>query len=844
MSLPFDLDAFVQDYAKPLHLVTRASLVERSDYGVTLQGETTRFMRQYRDRYGTWVEIARPVGTGDPVLLGIEFCTPHILRVRMQVGRGGKVLPLPENKTPMVVNDFSLRDFPLRITHTGTEVNLESEAVSVKLILDPWQIHIYETEGNRRLLFRSLPAAVFQHPPTGESHLDGATITDAWPWFFRGLFPLGFVQDETRNLTQVFETATLWHDEHFYGFGEKFSSLDKRGQSIQLWQTNATGNTWPQSYKNVPFFISTRGYGLFINSSYPIQYHMGDRSHTRYSFHVQHDLLDYYFIYGPKIKDIIPRYTLITGAPTLPPLWSFGLWMSRMSYRSQDEVESIADQLRANDVPCDVIHIDTDWFEHPWVNDLTFSRERFPNPKQMIERLRAKGFRLSLWQLPYIATESRLYAEGARNGFFAKREDGSPYLINGFFGPAAVIDFSNPAAVAWYQSKVRPLLEMGVSAIKTDFGEGAPPDAYYANIDGLAMHNLYPLLYNCAIFELTQDVTGEGIVWGRSAYAGSQRYPVHWGGDPASLWEDLANLWHGGLGLGLCGFPFWSVDIGGFAGTPTRELYIRWAQAALFVTHPRAHGPIHREPWSFGEDALRIFRQYAKLRYRLMPYVWSSAVRSVETSLPVMRPLLLDWQDDPTTATIDDQWLFGEYLLIAPILDEYNERAIYLPDGRWFAFCSGQVIDGPRWISRRAPLDELPIYVRGGAIIPMAPEMSYTGEKAWDPLTLLVYPFGRSSFTFVDKDGVARTLIECDATSRQRWTITIGSMHSRDLLLQIQASSLDNNEVEAICLNGSIVKNSSREDKPSVWWKDERGCINIRCQGGSDSIHLEVSFST
>lgn len=839
MSLPFDLDSFVQDYAKPLQLVTRAQLLSKDCCGVTLQGETTRFMRQYRDRYGTWVEIARPEGVGDPVTLGIEFCTPHILRVRMQVGRDGKLLPLPENRTPMVVNDFSERDFPLCFTQTDLGINLESESLGVKLTLRPWQVEVYETV-SKKVLFRSLPAAVFQQPPTGESHLDGATITDAWPWFFRGLFPLGFVRDEETGLTQVFETATLWHDEHFYGFGEKFSPIDKRGQSIQLWQANATGNTWPQSYKNIPFFISTRGYGLFINSSYPIQYHMGDRSYTRYSFHVQQDLLDYYFIYGPKIKDIIPRYTLITGTPALPPLWSFGLWMSRMSYRSQDEVESIAEQLRANDIPCDVIHVDTDWFERPWVNDLTFSRERFPKPRQMIERLRSKGFRVTLWQLPYIAKESRLYAEGERCGFFAKRADGTPYLISGFFGPAAVIDFSNPDAVAWYQSKVRQLLEMGVSAIKTDFGEGAPPDAYYANVDGLAMHNLYPLLYNRAIFELTQTVTGEGIVWGRSAYAGSQRYPVHWGGDPASLWDDLANLWHGGLGLGLCGFPFWSVDIGGFAGIPKPELYIRWAQAALFVTHPRAHGPIHREPWAFGEDALRIFRQYAKLRYRLIPYVWSSAVHSVETSLPIMRPLVLDWQDDPTTSTIDDQWLFGEFLLVAPILDEYNERYIYLPEGRWFSLFKDRVFDGPCWIQEHATLDELPIYVRGGAIIPLAPEMSYVDEKPWDPLTLLIYPFGRSSFTFVDRDGMMRTQIGCDATSKV-WTITVGPMRSRGMLLKLYAAS---SQVDAIHLNGSKLERSEQESESPAWWKDKTGFINIRCQGGSNPMHLEISFCT
>lgn len=745
MSLPFDLDGFVQDYNKPMHLVQAATVIDQDAWGVTLRGETTQFVRRYRDRYGTWVEIAAPNGPGEAVLMRVEFCTPEIVRFRMNPSDADATPVVPENKTPMVVNDFAARDAFVQIEVKDTRIILRSSALAIVLTCRPWQMTIIDSKGET--LFRTLPAAVFQHPPTGESHLDGASITDAWPWFFRDLYPLGFVRDETGQ-TQVFETATIWYDEHFYGFGEKFGTLDKRGQAIQLWHANATGNTWPLSYKNVPFFISTRGYGLFINSAYPIQYHMGDLSHTRYSMHLQHDLLDYYFIYGPSIKQILPRYTSITGAPALPPLWSFGLWMSRMSYNAQGQVEEVADALRANDIPCDVIHIDTDWFARPWANDLTFSPERFPDPAAMIARLREQGFRLTLWQLPYIATDSKLYAEGVANGYFAKQADGAPYHINGFFGQTAVIDFSNPDAVAWYQSKFAPLFDMGVAAIKTDFGEGAPPDAHYAGADGLEMHNLYPLLYNRAIFEATRQHTGEGIVWGRSVYAGSQRYPVHWGGDPASLWEDLGNLWHGGLGLGLCGFPFWSVDIGGFAGTPSPELYIRWAEAGLFVTHPRAHGPIHREPWAFGEQALTIFRKFAKLRYRLLPYVWSSAVQSVETSLPVMRPLVLDWQDDPTTATIDDQWLFGEWLLVAPILDERNYRQIYLPAGRWFDFWSAEGIDGPRWITRHAALDDLPLYVRGGAILPLAPEMAHTGEKPWEPLTVRIYPGDRSAGEF------------------------------------------------------------------------------------------------
>jgi alpha-D-xyloside xylohydrolase len=755
MSLPFDLDAFVRDFGRPLQLVRSVESVMSDEHGVTLRCATLQFNRRWRDRYGTLVEIGVPDAPGERVTIRIDVLTPYVYRLRMRPGD-----EVPANDTPMVINDFSGRPPSFAVVRSEGETALETDAFSLRIQHNPFRM--YYAERNGKPLFNTLPAAVYQHPPTGESHLDGASITDAWPWFFRDTFPLGFVRDAESGLTQSFITTSIHHDEHFYGFGEKFSTLDKRGQAINLWHANATGNTWPASYKNVPFFLSSQGYGLYVNSAYPIRYHMGDLHHTHYSVHLQDDTLDLYTIYGPSYRDIIARYCEITGKPALPPLWSFGLWMSRMSYREQTEVEAVAAGMREHDIPCDVIHIDTDWFKTPWVNDLTFSSERFPDPAGMVRTLREKGFRITLWQIPYIAAESSFYDEGVANGYFATKDDGTPWHIDGFFGKTAVIDYSNSAAVAWMQGKLQPLFDMGIAAIKTDFGEGAPPDAHYHGYSGLEMHNLYPLLYNKAFWEKTQQATGEGIVWGRSVYAGSQRYPVQWGGDPAALWEDLGNLWHGGLGLGLCGFPFWSVDIGGFGGTPTPELYIRWAEAGLFVSHPRAHGPIHREPWAFGEQAVKIFRKYAQLRYRLMPYVWSTAQRSVETCLPMQRPLLLDWQDDPTVAGIDDQWMFGEALMVAPILDEGTRRKVYLPQGVWYDYWTDEIYhnwSGGRWITVDAPLDCLPLYVRGGSIIPTCADAPHTGAQDWSHLTLDVYhDTGERMFALFDKTGIARSL--------------------------------------------------------------------------------------
>ncbi|MDX1416737.1 MAG: glycoside hydrolase family 31 protein, partial [Candidatus Promineifilaceae bacterium] len=571
MTHAFDLDAFVKNHDHPLQLVTHITDVQPDERGVTIHAGTKRYRRHFHDRYGTMAELAVEEGLGASATMRLEFCTPEILRFRFSPHA---VETLPANETPMVVEDFAQDSFPVAVESGQTSFTLRSEALQVTMQRDPWQLFIVDYTGSS--LFETIPAAVFQQPPTGTSTVSGApSLTDAWPWFFRGVYPLGFVEHPHTGMIQCFESFESRHDEHYYGFGEKYSDLDKRGQSIALWPDNATGNTSPLSYKNIPFFHSSRGYGIFINSAFPIQYHMGDQHHARCSMHVQEGLLDYYFIYGPSYKEILPRYTRITGRPEIPPLWSFGLWMSRMSYRTQEEVEHVAQELRRREIPCDVIHIDTDWYKTPWVSDLRFAEDRFPNPQQMIAGLRELGFRLTLWQLPYIGTASVLYDEGARLGYFAQDDEGHPYHINGFFGPTAVIDYSNPEAVDWIQKEFERLFDMGVAAIKTDFGEGAPTAAQYHAVPGLAMRNLYPLLYNKAVFEVTRKSTGEGIVWGRSTYAGSQRFPVHWGGDPAALWVDLGQIWHGGLGLGLSGLPFWSVDIGGFAGQPSPELFIR-----------------------------------------------------------------------------------------------------------------------------------------------------------------------------------------------------------------------------------------------------------------------------
>jgi alpha-D-xyloside xylohydrolase len=467
--------------------------------------------------------------------------------------------------------------------------------------------------------------------------------------------------------------------------------------------------------------------------------------------------LDYFIIYGPALGDVLRRYWRLTGAPPLPPKWSFGFWSSRFGYQSREEVEEVARGYREGDLPCDVIHLDPQWMGAPenWCN-LTWDTSSFPDPAGMIGHLRSQGFRMCLWENPYVPQGSDLYAEGAASGYFVRDAEGEPYLIPGWTEkgtPTAVVDFTNPAAVAWWQHKHRQLLAMGVAAFKTDFGEWAPADGrYHDDTPGNEAHNLYPLLYNRAVFEMVDTLSGgQGLVWSRAATAGSQRYPVHWGGDSRTTFAHMAASLHGGLNFILSGFAYWSHDIGGFIGECDPALYARWAQFGLFCSHARAHGTSPREPWAFGEQAAAIFARYARLRYRLLPYIYSCAARAVDAGRPLMRPLLLDYQDDPTTHTLDLQYLFGDAFLVAPVFAEQADVQVYLPKGRWIDYWSKQTHAGPGWITVHAPLDTLPLFVREGAIIPMGPEVRYVDEKPLNPLTLDVYPADEGSFVLLDE---------------------------------------------------------------------------------------------
>ena len=557
-------------------------------------------------------------------------------------------------------------------------------------------------------------------------------------------------------------TAGLRPEEALFGLGEHFGALNRRGQAFASWTVDAFGVRSDRAYKNVPLLLSSEGYGVFFDMTGPLYYDLGQASVAAWQATARADHLRAYLIIGDGIAPIMHAYHQLTGVPAVPPDWSFGFWISRWGYRNRDEVMEVARRMRQERVPCDVIHIDPYWmrYHEGHHGDLEWDESAFPDPKGMIAELKAMGFRLSLWESPYVPLESEMRAEGERKGFLLKSKTVSPSpsgggqggglaLVHGFAKPSAAVDFTNPEAVEWFKAKNRRLLEMGVAVIKTDFAEDMPADAVpHDGTSAEQLHNLYPLLYQRAVFEATNEVHGYGLIWGRSGYAGSQRYPVHWGGDPGCTFDDMAASLRGALSWILSGAAFASFDMGGFFGIPTLtdppspELYVRWSQMGLLFSHARAHGhTAPREPWAFGEPALSIFRKYAQLRYRLLPYLYAAARRAPE-GVPLARPLVFDYPADPATWHVDDEYLLGPDLLVAPMFKPRGSREIYLPDGGWFDYWTDRQFDGARWITYNAELETLPLFVRAGAVLPMGPDLQYSNERSWDPLSFEVYVGG------------------------------------------------------------------------------------------------------
>ncbi|MBQ7441567.1 MAG: alpha-xylosidase [Prevotella sp.] len=542
--------------------------------------------------------------------------------------------------------------------------------------------------------------------------------------------PLAFCKTEGQRdrATLSFECK---HDECFAGTGERFMKMDLSGQTFFLKNQDGQGVNNRRTYKNIPFYLSNRMYGTFYHTCAYSKLSLAGHSSRSVQYLNDQPRIDAFIIGGDSIEEIIRGYRDLTGYPTMPPLWSFGVWMSRMTYFSADEVNGICDRLREEHYPCDVIHLDTGWFKTDWLCEWKFNEERFPNPPAFIKQLKDKGFRVSLWQLPYVAENAEQIDEARENNYIGpltkqQASEGSNFSTLDYAG---TIDFTYDKATEWYKGLLKRLLDMGVKCIKTDFGENIHMDAVYKNMKPELLNNLYALLYQKAAYEITKEVTGDGIVWARAAWAGCQRYPLHWGGDSCSSWDGLAGSLKGGLHFGLSGFAFWSHDVPGFHTLPNfmngivdDKVYVRWTQFGVFTSHIRYHGTNKREPWHYPNIA-PIVKKWWNLRYALIPYILQESLIATQSGHSIIEALVFQYPHDHTAWHIDDEYFFGHDFLVAPVMNSEDSRDVYLPEGKWVHFFTGERLTGNQWIHlENIPLEQMPVYVREGAQIPMYPE--------------------------------------------------------------------------------------------------------------------------
>ncbi|MEU1755603.1 alpha-xylosidase [Micromonospora matsumotoense] len=520
----------------------------------------------------------------------------------------------------------------------------------------------------------------------------------------------------------VHERLALGVGETVYGLGERFGPFVKNGQTVDVW--NADGGTASeQAYKNVPFYLSSAGYGVFVDHPEHVSFEVGSEVVAQTQFSVEGQSLTYHVIDGPTPKDVLRRYTALTGRPARVPAWSYGLWLSTSFTTSYDEktVTEFVDGMAERDLPLSVFHFDCFWMrQFHWV-DFVWDPATFPDPEGMLRRLHERGLKVCVWINPYIAQRSYLFEEGRQAGYLVRTPDGSVWQWDKWQAGMALVDFTNPDAVAWFTGKLRALLDMGVDCFKTDFGERIPTDVvWHDGSDPQRMHNYYSYLYNQAVFALLETERGEGeaVLFARSATAGGQQFPVHWGGDCESTFVAMAESLRGGLSLASSGFGYWSHDIGGFEGTPDPAVFKRWIAFGLLSSHSRLHGSgSYRVPWAYDEEAVDVLRHFTRLKLRLMPYLAATAEQAHRDGIPMMRPMIVEFPDDPAVAHLDRQYMLGADVLVAPVLSADGQVTFYVPAGTWTHLVTGAQLTGPVWVTEKHEYDSLPVLARPGAVI-------------------------------------------------------------------------------------------------------------------------------
>ena len=547
----------------------------------------------------------------------------------------------------------------------------------------------------------------------------GKKITSVGEYFGRRM--LSYITEKG----DVYMRAQLDLDigEKVYGFGEKFTPFVKNGQVVDIWNEDG-GTTSEISYKSIPFYLTNRGYGVLVNDSGPVSFEVCSESVTRVQFSVPGEKLDFMVIGGGDMKGVLRNYTALSGRPALPPAWSFGLWLSSSFTTSYDEktVLGFIDGMKERGIPLSVFHIDCYWMkENEWCG-FEWDREMFPDVPAFLAKIHRRNIKVCVWINPYIGQKSSVFDEAADNGYLLHRPSGDIWQWDLWQAGLGIVDFTNPAATAWYKEKLKGLMRQGVDAFKTDFGERIPVDCvYFDGSDPVRMHNYYTYLYNKVVYEAIAEYRGEAeaCLFARSATVGGQKFPVHWGGDCNSTFSSMYESLRGGLSLGLSGFGFWSHDIGGFEGNAERGLYKRWLQFGLLSSHSRLHASQnYRVPWLFGEEAVEVCRKFALLKNSLMPYLYSLAVEAKECGFPMMRAMAFEF-DDPGAEDCDRQYMLGDALLVSPVMTDDGSVDVYLPVGKWIHLLSGKQVQGNGWRREKYGYDSLPLYVRENTILPV-----------------------------------------------------------------------------------------------------------------------------
>lgn len=625
-------------------------------------------------------------GRGDTLnlpMLTVQFSSPmeNVIRVQAFHHKGG-LPPRP---------GFHLHPQPLPVIETAQNAGaatLTSGSLTVRVATGPnWQVDFLA--GNRLL------------------------TSSGWR-------ALGYIQTDAGNY--IHDQLNIGVGECVYGLGERFTPFVKNGQVVDIWNEDG-GTSSEQAYKNIPFYLTNRGYGVFINHPEKVSLEVGSEKVERVQFSVPGENLDYFVIYGPTPKEILDRYTALTGRPALPPAWSFGLWLSTSFTTDYDEatVTSMIQGMAERDIPLRVFHFDCFWMrEFNWC-DFKWDARTFPDPAGMLKRLKERGLNICVWINPYIAQRSHLFDEAAANGYLLKRPNGDTWQWDMWQAGMGIVDFTNPSARHWFADKLRTLMAMGVDAFKTDFGERIPTDAvYFDGSDPQRMHNYYSFLYNQTVFDTLagQRGSGDAVVFARAATSGGQQFPVHWGGDCTATFESMAESLRGGLSLNLSGFGFWSHDIGGFEQTASAAVYKRWCAFGLLSSHSRLHGSSsYRVPWAYDDEAVAVLRKFTRLKARLMPYLFEKAREAHQHGTPMLRAMLIEFPDDPACDTLDRQYMLGDALLVAPVFTEDGQVNWYVPQGRWTHLLDGHVVEGPRWVRETHDYLSLPLMVRPNSVL-------------------------------------------------------------------------------------------------------------------------------